>query len=409
MILIFTKFSKYFRKLASFLLLHFTFLESKILFFSGKPCSSHQHLMLKNSQLRGMIKATTDSNGLYKCFSHWSLLSLDFLVSCMKMDPQYRLTSEELLKHNYFTHDRFPQRFLPALREKIHQEFNSNPLLRRYKADILLSTDRKDEYKQRRSLQTEPCRWKLNLAEGSIKRKFSCDTGNGDNVNNNVDKNLIATLTKTNQKLNAIQKSGQFLKQSSSSLREKLKNNKIGQSADIVKQIDIQKLEKSLESLTRLTQKCDTIRPSSVQKNKSSSPLTNQPSSPPQFQSLQPGINDFINHKSPQQSQTILHPSINNITFKEPPKKSPNLLQSLSTTSIKSTFNQVPLINPPKATQQFLKKLDRNVITIENNMHVEPFGNNSLINGPSWLNGNVKRRDKLKSDDFTLPNLPGGN
>lgn len=356
--------------------------------------------MIKNSQLRGMIKSTTDSNGLYTCFSQWSLLSLDFLVSCMKMDPQYRLTSEELLKHNYFTHDRFPQRFLPALREKIHHEFNSNPLLRRYKADILMSTDRKEENnKPRRCSQTESSRWKFNLSEGSIKRKFSCDTINGDN-----ERNLIS-LSKSSQKLNLIQKSGQFMKQSSSILRDKTKNNvlKIGQSADLVKQIDIQKLEKSLESLTRLTQKSENIRPSSVQKN-NSSPLINQPSSPPQFQSLQPTICDFLQHKSPQ-TQSVLHPSINNITFKDPPKKSPNILQSISTSTMKTTFNQVPLMNPPKTTQQFLKKLDRNVIM--ETMHMETFSNNNT-NGPSWLNSNVKRRDKLKNDDFTLPNLPGG-
>lgn len=345
-----------------------------------------------------MIKANSDSNTLYKCFSHWSLLSLDFLVSCMKMDPQYRLTSEELLKHNYFTNDRFPQRFLPALREKIHQEFNSNPLLRRYKADILVSTDRKDEYKQRRSLQTEPCRWKFNLAEGSIKRKFSCDTGNGDNSGNN-----LISLSKSSQKLSVIQKSGQFMKQNSSLLRDKSKNSvtKLGQSAELVKQIDIQKLEKSLESLTRLTQKSENVRPSSVQKNKSSSP-----SSPPQFQSLQPGLGDFLHQKSPQ-SQSVLHPSINNITFKDPPKKSPNILQSLNATSLKSTFNQVPLISAPRPTQQFLKKLDKNMMI--DSMHMEPLnGGNALSNGPSWLNANFKRREKLKSDDFTLPNLPGG-
>lgn len=366
--------------------------------------------MLKNSQLRGMIKANVEANGLYKCFSNWSLLSLDFLISCMKMDPQYRLTSDELLKHNYFTHDKFPQRFLPALREKIHQEFNTNPLLRRYKADILLSTDRKEEYRHRRSLQTEPSRWKFNLAEGSIKRKFSCDTVN-DNVNNtnSNDRNLIS-LSKSSQKLSIIQRAN---KQSSSILKDnKTRNNmKTGQSAELNKQIEMQKLEKSLQNLARLTQKTDVIiRPSSVQKNKSS-PLTNRLSSPQQFQSLQHGLADFLNQKSPQQPHnSILHPSINNITFKEPLKKSPNsLLQSLS---IKSTFNQVPLINAPKQTQQFLKKLDRNVL-INDNLYMEPLNNinnnsNNLNNGPTWLNGNVKRKDKLKSDDFTLPNLPGG-
>ncbi|KRT83023.1 protein kinase, partial [Oryctes borbonicus] len=164
----------------------------------GKPCSRHQQIMAKSSQLRGMARsAANESNGLYRAFSNWSLLSLDFLVSCMKMDPQYRPSAEALLKHNYFTHDRFPQRFLPALREKVLLEFNANPLLRKYKADILLSSDRREEIRQRRSLQADPPKWKISLTESnSIKRKFSCDTvSSGCEVSDKSPLNVIKTTT----------------------------------------------------------------------------------------------------------------------------------------------------------------------------------------------------------------------
>lgn len=383
--------------------------------FPGKPCSNHIQLMTKNSQLRSMLRSTSsESNGLYKMFSDWSLLSLDFLVACTRMDPQSRPTSDELLKHEFFTHDRFPQRFLPALREKITQELSTNPLLRRYKAEILMSGDWKEEYKLRRSSQTDSTRWKINLVEGSIKRKFSCETINSENNSGSNSEKSLISLLRSNQKLSVVQKPGQNFMKSSSIVKEKSKKTasspKLNQS-DSTKQFDLQKLEKSLQSfrsLNRLTQKSENIRPSSfIKNNKSDTPLSHTPSSP-QFQSLQPTFNEFIQNKSPQ-SQSILHPSINNITFtKDPPKKSPNILQSISMASVKTTFNQVPLLNPPRNTQQFLRKLERNIVL--DTTHMEPINHTS--NCPSWFTSvgstNVKRRDKPKIDDFTLPNLPGG-
>lgn len=191
---------------------------------TGKPCSRHQHIMAKSSQLRGMIKsAAAESNGLYRTFSNWSLLSLDFLISCMKMDPQSRPTAEELLRHNYYTHDRFPQKFLPALREKVLVEFNGNPLLRKFKADILMSTDRRDEIRQRRSLQVDQPKWKISLAEGSIKRKFSCDTVSSSDVYSDKKSpvNNAATKQLSTRYLNVPpQKSGNFLKQQSWTTRQ---------------------------------------------------------------------------------------------------------------------------------------------------------------------------------------------
>lgn len=320
--------------------------------------------MSKSSQLRGLVRsANGDATSLYKTFSHWPLLALDFLISCIKMDPSYRPTSDELLKHNYFMHDRFPQRFLPALREKVLTEFDANPLLRKLKADIIISTD-KDRKEIRRASHMDQPRWKISLTEGSVKRKFSCDAiNNGDSVYS--DRNSI----RSNQKLTQKNPSKTSVKEKRSSLPR-------------ASETEIHMLEKSLESLSRFNQKGEgEPRPLSVGKEKTS-PLTLQPTTPPQFQSLQPIVNT---------SHAVLHPSINNISFgKEPPRKSPNILQSIHSTSLKTTFNQVPLLNPPRS--QFLKKLE-----------IASSGNAPWVNG-----GSRKKENRVKNDDFSLPNVPGG-
>lgn len=144
----------------------------------------HQQLMTRNSQLRPIIKTPSqECLGFYKVFQTWPLISIDFLNSCTKMDPQDRLTADELIKHTYFTHDKFPQRylqffgktkkirfaifrFLPALREKVNMEFNA-PLLRKLKSDVIASTDRRDENHKPRKLSNDG-RWRFTLNEGLI-------------------------------------------------------------------------------------------------------------------------------------------------------------------------------------------------------------------------------------------------
>lgn len=45
------------------------------------------------------------------------------------MEPAERATSGILLKHEYFTHDKFSDTFLPELLEIIQEENQANPLL----------------------------------------------------------------------------------------------------------------------------------------------------------------------------------------------------------------------------------------------------------------------------------------
>ncbi|XP_068915772.1 cyclin-dependent kinase-like 4 isoform X1 [Tenebrio molitor] len=347
----------------------------------GKPCHRHQHLMSRSSHLRGMIKSASNETDLYKHFPNWPLCALEFLSNCMKMDPHERSTSEELLKNNYFAHDRFPQKFLPALREKVNTEFNNNPLLRKYKTEILMSTDKKEA--EAKTRKNDQIRWKFNLAEGSVKRKYGYDMFSAD-----PDKHLIS-LSKTSQRLSVVQKSGQGLvKQASVQTSSKEKEQKKGNGSTA----EMQMLEKSLESLVKFTAKNESTRPVSVQKQDGNGDSPLLPPSPPQFQSLQQNFTDL--NKSP----NVLHPSINNISFnRDPPKKSPNLLQTLS---VKSNLNQVPLLTNPRT--QFLKKFERNVAADGNGE-----------SGSGWLSSfsstgvQKKKEQKARNDVFTLPNLPG--
>lgn len=329
-----------------------------------------------------MLRTTSSSNGngMYRTFSHWPLLALDFLVSCIKMDPQNRHSSDDLLKHNYFLHDRFPQRFIPALREKVLTEFNANPLLRKYKADVLMSTDKREV---RRASHMDAPRWKINMVEGSVKRKFSCDTVNSESVFSDR-----ISLPRSNQKVGTVQKPSQ------ASLKQP-KASGMGKSNDAIGQTEIQMLQKSLESLSKFSNRSNNSHPLSARKEeKTGSPVALETPSPPQYRSLQP----VDLNKSP---HTLLHPSINNITFgKEPTKKSPNVLQSINNVSLKATFNQVPLFTAPKV--QLPKKVERNEMK---------FSTKEMLSN-SWLYGadtNHKRKENRRQpDEFTLPNVPGG-
>lgn len=315
----------------------------------------------------------------------------------MKMDPLQRFSADELLKHNYFTHDRFPQRFLPALREKVNIEFN-NPLLRKFRTEILMSTDKKDEVKTRRPLISD-MKWRFTLTEGSMKRKLSCEALS---ISENVaDRNLI-TLANTQQRLNAFQRSNQ------TQLVRQPSREKPGRSMNPENNnaIEMQMLEKSLESLTKFHSRHEDVRPASAQKqNQTENLLPNE--SPPPFHSFHFGFGD--SNKSPN-IHPILHPSINNISFnKDPPKRSPNVLQSIHTGSIKLT--QVPLLSNSRS--KFIKKVDRSMAP-DNLFGTGDSGTQSSWNNtPLWLssfntNFQKKKERRNKPDDFCLPNLPGG-
>ncbi|KAF5287503.1 hypothetical protein FQA39_LY04131 [Lamprigera yunnana] len=347
----------------------------------GKPCLKHLQLMSRNIQMRPLIKsAAADASGVFKLFSNWHQFGLDFLASCLKMDPQLRPTTEELLRHNFFTYDRFSKNYLPKLREKIIKEFNDNPLLRKLKNEVIASTDKGDRYEDvrlRRTSQCDPLKWRINLTEGGFKRKFSCDTSISCDISN---------VSKTGSFQNIIkQNSLQFMikeKASKEGLSTPKNSNESG--------TPIKSDEKNFENLSKIFQKCNRVMSSQRVPDNSIRPST--PSSP-KFQSLQP-----ITFESNKPTQTVLHPSINSITFvKEVPKKSP--LQLIQNATIKSSFNQIPFVNPPKG-QQYLKRSDKHIC-------FDNFTQNNPV--PAWLQ-TIKSSDKKykvkKDNEFTLPNLP---
>lgn len=413
--------------------------------------------MAKNPHLKSMRRTTdTEYNSVSKLFPNWSMLSVEFLQTCTRMDPSTRPTADELLKHSYFTNDRFPEKFLPALREKVRVEFNENPLLRRFKADIFLHcTERREEIRPRRA-PVETTRWRINLIQGSVKRKFSSETIHSE------DARSLISLSKSSQKLtnniprlpsqiskinsiHVIKTENNIMKRedaanllckreestirkddiismkkddTSSKKEEKPSHlsseSKITANSLLVPKIDSRsdtskyssrdsnpRLEKALDLLSKLNKKNQYCRPKST--NKDLYHYSNLPTSPQEFQSLQSHSFREIS-KSP----LSLHPSVQTIQYQNRDlKKSPTIIPNVNNLSLKSVFSQVPVVNPPKT--HLLKKLDRYIIN-ENAQNTEPPKHQP---SPDWMSSvgvAQKKRDpwKTKTDDFTLPIVPGG-
>lgn len=112
---------------------------------AGKLSQRHQQLVSRNPMFKGLKRNTEDrARSLYKLFPNWPHLALDFISLCLRLDPSHRPTALELIRHPYFTHDHFSERFLPVLRAKIQEQFEGNPLLqKRQVADFMNSATRK--------------------------------------------------------------------------------------------------------------------------------------------------------------------------------------------------------------------------------------------------------------------------
>ncbi|CAD7088233.1 unnamed protein product [Hermetia illucens] len=95
----------------------------------GKLNTHHQILIHQNSMFKGMKQEQCTS--LMELFPDWNRDSLDFLTQCLVMDGSLRPSTACLLKHDLFTRDDFTENFLPELRSKINQETQMNPLLKR--------------------------------------------------------------------------------------------------------------------------------------------------------------------------------------------------------------------------------------------------------------------------------------
>nr|CAI5828111.1 unnamed protein product [Callosobruchus analis] len=358
----------------------------------GRPSNRVLQLASKNTRLKTALRVPEGSS-LQKRFSSWTPLALDFLNSCLRMDPVQRLTCEDLLKHRYFTHDRFPQRFLPSLRNKVNTEL-STPLLRKLKTEIIMSTDKRDENRSRRPTQSN---WIFSLKEGSMKRKFSGDSEGFSTMSGRF--SLFEKGTMESRYRDSVDSKQHHTSQNA---QQKVKPNAA----------EMQMLEKSLQSLARLQDNKalpdQKARPSSAQRNNITQIMLTD--SPPHFHSLHFGIGDYNHNKSPTGGgQNVLHPAINNISFtREPQKRSP-----VSIGISNGKLSQTPLLSNPRSN--FLQKMDRNLV-VENIYATGDHHGQTWGVTPVWLSGiatptTLKKREqretKPKMDEFTLPNLPG--
>ena len=79
--------------------------------------------------LSGLRLPEAASTPLGSSYPSWSSRTLCFISSCLNLSPGARPAAHKLLEHEYFVHDNFPDNFLPALRQKVQQEFSNNILL----------------------------------------------------------------------------------------------------------------------------------------------------------------------------------------------------------------------------------------------------------------------------------------
>ncbi|XP_058396429.1 cyclin-dependent kinase-like 3 isoform X2 [Diceros bicornis minor] len=76
-------------------------------------------------------------------------LLADVVHACLQIDPAERISSTELLHHEYFTRDGFIEKFIPELRAKLLQEAKVNSFIKpkeNSKANELMKNERKTIY-----------------------------------------------------------------------------------------------------------------------------------------------------------------------------------------------------------------------------------------------------------------------
>ncbi|GFO18604.1 cyclin-dependent kinase-like 2 [Plakobranchus ocellatus] len=97
----------------------------------GNLTPRHKEVFHRNPLFVGMrLPEVRDIVPLEKKFTRVSTESLALMKQCLQLDPDKRPTCSELLKHNLFQRDGFGARFAIELKQKLHQENVSNPLLK---------------------------------------------------------------------------------------------------------------------------------------------------------------------------------------------------------------------------------------------------------------------------------------
>jgi len=97
----------------------------------GNLTPRHKEVFQRNPLFVGMrLPEVRDIVALEKKFNRVSSESLSLMKQCLQLDPDKRPTCTELLKHDLFSKDGFGSRFSMELKQKLHHENLTNPLLK---------------------------------------------------------------------------------------------------------------------------------------------------------------------------------------------------------------------------------------------------------------------------------------
>ncbi|CAI5766629.1 cyclin-dependent kinase-like 3 isoform X2 [Podarcis lilfordi] len=86
-----------------------------------------QNIFIRSPVFSGMVLPEVQHpKSARKKYPKLSALVADMVHACLQMDPADRISSADLLQHDYFTRDGFVEKFLPELKSKLLQEAKLN-------------------------------------------------------------------------------------------------------------------------------------------------------------------------------------------------------------------------------------------------------------------------------------------
>ncbi|XP_005095371.1 cyclin-dependent kinase-like 2 isoform X2 [Aplysia californica] len=153
----------------------------------GNLTPRHKEVFQRNPLFVGMrLPEVRDIVALEKKFTRVSSESLNLMKQCLQLDPDKRPTCSDLLKHDLFMKDGFGARFAIELRQKLHQENLTNPLLKSR------SSTNKKEDKEKDTNNSENIQQNNNDSGkgGTIKNKKKVDSKDSKDDSRNSDEKV---------------------------------------------------------------------------------------------------------------------------------------------------------------------------------------------------------------------------
>uniref|UniRef100_T1J364 cyclin-dependent kinase n=1 Tax=Strigamia maritima TaxID=126957 RepID=T1J364_STRMM len=99
--------------------------------FLGPLSERHREKLSANPMFVGMKFNTDREMGAAHKLSSVSVLATELIKLCLQLDPNDRSSCTQLLNHKYFIWDRFPEKFLFDLRQKLQKEFRKKSTFRK--------------------------------------------------------------------------------------------------------------------------------------------------------------------------------------------------------------------------------------------------------------------------------------